>query len=84
MLTTLAAILTHIELTPGTLFSNTLAIISHFAISTLKMHNNSIFSHALHSSYVTQPKSRGARDRTRTGDLSLTKEVLYQLSYVGN
>ncbi len=25
----------------------------------------------------------GARDRTRTGDLSLTKEVLCQLSYVG-
>lgn len=25
----------------------------------------------------------GARDRIWTGDLSLTKEVLYQLSYVG-
>ena len=26
----------------------------------------------------------GARDRAWTGDLSLTKEVLYQLSYVGD
>jgi stress response protein YsnF len=25
----------------------------------------------------------GAHDRTRTGDLVLTKDVLYQLSYVG-
>ena len=26
---------------------------------------------------------RGANDRTRTGDLSLTRGLLYQLSYVG-
>ena len=25
----------------------------------------------------------GARDRSRTGDLILTKDALYQLSYVG-
>ena len=27
--------------------------------------------------------ARGANDRTRTGDLSLTRGLLYQLSYVG-
>jgi hypothetical protein len=26
----------------------------------------------------------GAHDRSRTGDLTLTKGVLYQLSYMGN
>ena len=28
------------------------------------------------------PKSTGAHDRNRTGDLVLTKDVLYRLSYV--
>ena len=29
------------------------------------------------------PKSSGADDRDRTGDLVLTKDALYQLSYIG-
>jgi hypothetical protein len=33
-------------------------------------------------SYASLPLK--AHDRIRTGDLILTKEVLYQLSYVGN
>ena len=28
--------------------------------------------------------NRGAYDRIRTGDLFLTKEVLYRLSYIGD
>gem|GEM_PF-1690466 len=30
------------------------------------------------------PAKPGAHDRTRTGDLLLTKEVLYRLSYMGS
>ncbi len=32
---------------------------------------------------VQQALNRGAHNRNRTGDLFLTKEVLYRLSYVG-
>jgi hypothetical protein len=32
---------------------------------------------------VIVPKIHGAHNQTRTGDLFLTKEVLYRLSYVG-
>ena len=32
---------------------------------------------------VQRPLNRGAHNRNRTGDLFLTKEVLYRLSYVG-
>lgn len=32
---------------------------------------------------ILTEKSRGAQSRTRTGDLVLTKDVLYQLSYLG-
>ncbi len=32
---------------------------------------------------VLAEKIRGAQSRTRTGDLILTKDVLYQLSYLG-
>lgn len=30
------------------------------------------------------PREKRAYNQTRTGDLFLTKEVLYRLSYVGN
>lgn len=32
---------------------------------------------------VLAEKIRGAQSRTRTGDLILTKDVLYRLSYMG-
>jgi hypothetical protein len=36
-----------------------------------------------HTSEPGYPESGGAHDRNRTGDLVLTKDVLYRLSYVG-
>ncbi len=42
-------------------------------------------THHRHSAHhvLLRPCSTGAHDRTRTGALFLTKEVLYQLSYMG-
>ena len=36
------------------------------------------------NSLALLPVDTGAHDRNRTGDLVLTKDVLYRLSYVGN
>ena len=60
------------------------AIVSHTGFGAFQVYNSSILCHNK-PSYLAALKYdfTGARDRDRTGDLSLTKEVLCQLSYAG-